>query len=85
MRMVFRKDCTKPLLIHLTSINQRVGFRLLTKMGTKGAVNFVKLVPIAGGVIGSAIDIGSTILIADNTYNLFIKSQDSAYVENTIV
>jgi len=33
----------------LTSINQKVGFRLLTKFGTKGAVNFVKLVPIAGG------------------------------------
>lgn len=69
----------------LTSINQRVGFRLVTKMGTKGAVNFVKLVPIAGGVIGGAIDIGSTKIIADNAYNLFIKSQDPAYVENTIV
>ena len=32
----------------LTKINQKVGFRLLTKFGTKGAVNLVKVVPVAG-------------------------------------
>jgi len=57
----------------LTSINQKVGFRLVTKFGTKGAVNIVKLVPIAGGLIGGAIDIGSTKIIANNAYKLFIK------------
>lgn len=59
----------------LTSINQKVGFRLVTKFGTKGVVNFVKLVPIAGGLIGGAIDIGSTKIIANNAYKLFIKKQ----------
>lgn len=59
----------------LTSINQKVGFRLLTKFGTKGAVNLVKLVPVVGGVIGGAIDVGSTQIIAKNAYNIFIKKQ----------
>ncbi|MDD3240231.1 MAG: EcsC family protein [Lachnospira sp.] len=59
----------------LTSINQKVGFRLITKFGTKGAVNLVKLVPVAGGIIGGAIDIGSTNIIARNAYNIFIKKE----------
>lgn len=66
----------------LTSINQKVGFRLLTKFGSKGAVNFIKLVPIAGGVIGGAIDIGSTKIIAKNAYNIFIKNQIPNYKNN---
>lgn len=59
----------------LTSINQKVGFRLLTKFGTKGAINFVKLVPVAGGVIGGAVDVTSTKIIANNAYSIFIKNQ----------
>jgi len=58
----------------LTSINQKVGFRLLTKFGSKGIVNLVKLVPVVGGVIGGSIDIGSTRVIAKNAYNVFIKN-----------
>ena len=37
-------------------INKRVGFRLVTKGGTKGVLNVGKLVPIAGAPIGAAID-----------------------------
>ena len=48
----------------LRKINQRVGFRLLTKFGTKGAINIWKVVPVAGAVIGMTIDIGSTKIIA---------------------
>ena len=59
----------------LTSINQKVGFRLVTKFGTKGVVNLVKLVPVAGGVVGSAMDVSSTQIIARNAYNIFIKKQ----------
>ena len=40
----------------LIDINKRVGFRLLTKFGEKGVVNLVKLVPLAGGVVGGTID-----------------------------
>ena len=59
----------------LVSINQKVGFRLLTKFGTKGVINFVKLVPVAGGIVGGAVDVGSTKIIANNAYNIFINKE----------
>ena len=40
----------------LIEINKKVGFRLLTKSGEKGAVNLVKLVPVVGGLVGGALD-----------------------------
>ena len=36
----------------LKRINQAVGFRLVTKAGSKGVVNLVKGVPLVGGVVG---------------------------------
>lgn len=59
----------------LTSINQKVGFRLVTRFGTKGVINLVKLVPLAGGIVGGAIDMSSTQIIAQNAYNIFIKKE----------
>lgn len=56
----------------LTRINQKVGFRLLTKFGTKGAINLVKAVPVAGALVGAGIDYGGTKLIADKAYNAFL-------------
>lgn len=40
----------------LIEINKKVGFRLITKAGEKGVVNLMKLVPIAGGVVGAGFD-----------------------------
>ncbi|MDE5859824.1 MAG: EcsC family protein [Oscillospiraceae bacterium] len=57
----------------LTKINQKVGFRLVTKFGEKGAVNLVKLVPGVGGVIGGAFDFAGTKIIAQKAYNMFIN------------
>ena len=59
----------------LISINQKVGFRLVTKFGETGVVNIAKLVPLAGGVVGGAFDIGSTRIIAANAYYIFIKKE----------
>lgn len=59
----------------LISINQKVGFRLLTKFGSKGVVNLVKLVPVAGGIVGGTIDVGTTKIIANNAYNIFINKE----------
>ena len=56
----------------LIKINQKVGFRLLTKFGEKGAVNLVKLVPVAGGIIGGSVDFVGTKVIARKAYNTFI-------------
>jgi hypothetical protein len=44
----------------LTKINQRVGFRLLTKAGSKGVVNLTKLAPVVGGVVGGGVNFAST-------------------------
>ncbi|NOG73719.1 EcsC family protein [Roseicella sp. DB1501] len=40
----------------LLRVNRLIGYRLVTKFGTKGVINLVKLVPIAGGVIGGTIN-----------------------------
>lgn len=62
----------------LTKINQRVGFRLLTKFGEKGVINLGKLIPVAGGVIGGAMDVASTAVIAKNAISLFIEDAEPA-------
>ena len=58
----------------LTMINQRVGFRLLTKFGEKGAVNLGKMVPLLGGVIGGSIDAVTTNIIGNVARDTFIES-----------
>lgn len=57
----------------LTKINQKVGFKLLTKFGEKGVVNLVKAVPLIGGVVGGGIDLLGTNIIGQKAYNMFIK------------
>lgn len=59
----------------LVKINQRIGFRLLTKFGEKGIINLGKLVPVAGGVIGGGIDAASTVAISKNAINVFITHE----------
>ncbi|MFP3459813.1 EcsC family protein [Arthrobacter globiformis] len=44
----------------LIEINKKVGFRLITKAGTKGIVNLTKLAPVVGGVIGGGVNFTST-------------------------
>lgn len=58
----------------LKAINQKVGFRLLTKFGETGAINLGKAVPVVGGVIGGGFDFATTKIIADNAYKMFIKN-----------
>lgn len=62
----------------LTKINQRVGFRLMTKFGTKGLINLGKAVPIIGGIISGGFDFAETKVIADRAYKLFILGDISA-------
>lgn len=56
----------------LTKINQKVGFRFLTKFGTKGIVNLGKMVPAIGGVVGGGVDLIGTRTIASKAYKLFL-------------
>ncbi|MFJ5764589.1 EcsC family protein [Lysinibacillus sp. NPDC093210] len=55
----------------LTKINQRVGFRLVTKFGEKGIINLGKMVPLLGGVIGGSVDAVSTKVIASAAQKTF--------------
>ena len=59
----------------LVKINQKVGFRFLTKFGTKGVVNISKAVPVVGGVISGGLDFTETKVIADRAYRMFIKGE----------
>ena len=62
----------------LTKINQKVGFRLLTKFGTKGVINIGKAIPLVGGVISGGFDFAETKIIADRAYKMFILNDFSA-------
>lgn len=64
----------------LTKINQKVGFRFITKAGTTGIVNLSKIVPVAGAVVGGGIDYFETKTIANRAYKWFFKNDFS--VEN---
>lgn len=60
----------------LAKINQRIGFRLLTKFGEKGVINLGKLIPVAGGVIGGTMDVVTTTAIAKNAIKIFIEDTE---------
>lgn len=59
----------------LQIINQKVGFRFITKFGEKGIINLGKVVPVLGGVIGGGVDVASTRIIGNNAYKIFIKGE----------
>ena len=61
----------------ITLINQKVGFRLLTKFGQKGIINLGKSVPIIGGIIGASFDILSTNAIGNIAIKTFIGNNES--------
>ncbi len=60
----------------LTLINQRVGFRLVTKFGEKGIVNLGKLIPIAGGLVGGTLDGVSTKSVGQIAAKLFLTEEN---------
>ena len=66
----------------LTKINQKVGFRFVTKFGTKGIVNLGKLLPGVGAVIGGSLDFIETKVIADRAYRWFFKNDFSVDSKN---
>ncbi len=57
---------------------KKVGFRFLTKFGTKGIINIGKAVPIVGGVISGGFDFAETKIIANRAYKMFIKGDLTA-------
>lgn len=67
----------------LAKINQRVGFRFITKFGTKGIINLGKAVPAVGGVIGGGFDFIETKANANRAYGLFVKGDLTASSDGT--
>lgn len=59
-------------------INQRARFRLVTKFGSKGAINLCELIPVVGGVISGGFDFAETKRIANRAYKLFIEKDMKA-------
>lgn len=57
----------------LLKINQKVGFRLVTKFGTKGAINLVKVIPVIGGIVGGSVNAIMTNSIGNIARETFIK------------
>ena len=57
----------------LIKINQKVGFRFITKFGTKGVINLGKLIPGVGAVIGGGLDLVETKIIAERSYKWFFE------------
>lgn len=61
----------------LIKINQKVGFRLLTKFGSKGIINLGKMVPGVGAVVGGGFDLVETKIIANRAYKWFFEGDFS--------
>ena len=55
----------------LTKINQKVGFRFITKFGTKGIINLGKMLPGVGAIVGGGLDLVETKVIAERAYKWF--------------
>jgi uncharacterized protein (DUF697 family) len=60
----------------ITRINYLVKIRLLTKTGKVGVINFGKVIPLVGGVIGGTIDASSTKLIGKAAKRMFISANN---------
>ena len=61
----------------ITKVNQKVGFRLLTKFGETGVINLGKLVPGVGAVINGGFDLAETRVIGKRAYRMFIEGDFS--------
>lgn len=57
----------------LTKINQKLGFRFITKFGEKGLINLGKMVPVVGAFINGGLDYTETKIIAARAYKTFIE------------
>ena len=60
----------------IKKINQKVGFRLLTKFGQTGAINLGKAIPLVGGVIGGTFDGTTTYAIGRVARSVFVTGDE---------
>lgn len=55
----------------IKKINQKVGFRFLTKGGSKGLINIGKAIPVLGGVVGGTYNFIETNVYAKTAMKVF--------------
>lgn len=68
----------------LVKINQKVGFRFLTKFGEKGIINIGKMVPVIGAVIGGGFDLVETSIIGNRAISMFFDGNIDVGTEVTV-
>ena len=66
----------------LIAINKKVGFRLLTKFGSKGFINLGKLIPGIGAAVGGGLDYFETKTIASRSYKWFFEGDFDSHVNH---
>lgn len=66
----------------ITKINQKVGYRFLTKAGTTGTLNLTKLIPGVGAFVGGGFDFAETKIVANRAYKAFVKGDLTALGDN---
>ena len=67
----------------LVKIKQKVGFRFLTKFGTKGVINIGKMIPVIGAIIGGGFDLAETSIIGKRAVKMFFDEDFSVGTEVT--
>lgn len=58
----------------IVKINQKIGFRFITKFGTKGVLNLWKIVPVIPGIVNAGINAAETKAIAKRAINEFARN-----------
>ncbi|MBQ9244402.1 MAG: EcsC family protein [Proteobacteria bacterium] len=61
----------------IIKINQKVGFRFITKFGSKGLVNLGKMIPVVGAIVSGGFDFAETKVIANRAYTNFVNGDFS--------
>ena len=64
----------------LVAVNQKLGFRFITKFGQKGIINLGKGIPCVGGILNGGINLAETRLIAKDAVKAFLTPATIDYI-----
>ena len=64
----------------LVAINQKLGFRFITKFGQKGIINLGKGIPCVGGILNGGINLAETRHIAKDAVKAFLTPATIDYI-----
>lgn len=64
----------------LVAVNQKLGFRFITKFGQKGIINLGKGIPCVGGILNGGINLAETKIIAKDAVKAFLTPATINYI-----